>query len=294
VILLLVCTSKDDRDGPRIASDKALQLTDPLARGRVLVRAIPKKLVAKDCRDAYDMWATHFSDPALMANRDAQTTHRKLARLTELLPLGPKSRVLDVGPGDGTLFRLIAERVAECRGVDPSPNAIEKLRRLFHDLSNVEFTLGTSQQIPFLDDSFDVVVVNSVLHALPSIRDVEQSLVELVRVCAPGGVVFVGEFPFRSELERGIFVHMARKLRESGFRNYLRLLLTIYARPILRGEPVVLYPTRNLHMTETDFRSMCQPLGATVETQRHRELAGPSTTRNAYLLTLACAGTAAV
>jgi ubiquinone/menaquinone biosynthesis C-methylase UbiE len=255
------------------------------------VRAGPRKLVAKDFSDAYDMWATHFSDPALMANRDAQATHRKLARLTELLPLGPRSRVVDVGPGDGTLFRLIAGRVAVCRGVDPSPNAVEKLQRMFRDVPNVEFTLGTSQQIPFPDDAFDVVVVNSVLHALSSIREVEQSLAELVRVCTRGGVVFVGEFPFRSELERGILVHMARKLRESGLRNYLRLLMTIYVRPILRGEPVVLYPTRNLHIPEKDFRSMCQPLGATVETHRHRELAGPSTTRNDYLLRLASGGT---
>jgi ubiquinone/menaquinone biosynthesis C-methylase UbiE len=250
---------------------------------------MPRKLVARDARDAYDMWATHFSDPALMANRDAETTRRKLALLAQKLPLGPKSRVLDVGPGDGTLFRLIAGRVAACRGVDPSPGAVEKLQRMFRDVPDVEFSLGTSQRIPFPDDSFDVVVVNSVLHALPSLRDVEQSLAELVRVCARGGVVFVGEFPFRSELGRGILVHMARKLRESGFRNYLRLLVTIYVRPLLRGEPLVLYPARNLHVSEEDFRSMCRPFGVTVEVHRHRELVGPSTTRNDYLLTLGCA-----
>ena len=254
------------------------------------VRAKPRKLVARDLRDAYDMYARYFRDPAMMANRDARTTRRKLEHLVELLPLGAESRVVDVGPGDGTLFRLIAERVAVCRGVDPSPSAIDKLQHIFRDAPNVEFALGTSQELPFPDASFDVVVVNSVLHALPSITDVEQSLVELVRVCADGGVVFVGELPFRSELDRGILVHMGRKLRESGLRNYLRLVISIYVRPILRGEPVVFYPARNLHIAEEDFRSMCRPLGATVETYRHRELAGPSTTRNDYLLTLAPGG----
>ena len=180
-----------------------------------------------------------------------------------------------MGPGDGTLFRLIAGRVADCRGVDPSANAVAKLRALFRDVQNVRFELGTSQQIPCPDRSFDIVVINSVLHALPSIEDVEQSLVELVRVCAPGGVLFVGEFPFRSELERGILVHMARKLRESGLRNYLRLLVTIYVRPILRGEPLVLYPAKTLHIPENAFRSMGQQLGATVEALRHQEARGP-------------------
>ena len=248
--------------------------------------AMPRKLVARDLRDAYDMYARHFRDPAQMANRDAETTRRKLERLVEMLPLGPTSRVLDVGPGDGTLFRLIAERVAACRGVDPSPSAVGRLQELFSRASHVEFVVGTSQQIPFPDDSFDVVVVNSVLHALPSLSDVEESLSELVRVCAAGGVVFVGELPFRSELDRGILVHMGRKLRESGLGNYLRLLFTIYVQPILRGEPVVLYPARNLHLAEEDFRTLCRPLGVAVETHRHRELAGPSTTRNDYLLRL--------
>jgi ubiquinone/menaquinone biosynthesis C-methylase UbiE len=252
-----------------------------------VVRARPRKLVARDLREAYDLYATHFRDPALMANRDARTTERKLARLLEILPLGPASRVLDVGPGDGTLFRLIAERVATCRGVDPSSSAVERLRQMFRDAPNVDFTLGTSSQIPYPDGVFDVVVINSVLHALPSIPEVEQSLRELVRVCASNGAVFVGEFPFRSELDRGLLVHMGRKLRESGLRNYLRLLVTIYVRPLLRGEPLVLYPARNLHLAEKDFRAMCEPLDARVETYRHQELAGPSTTRNDYLLTLA-------
>ena len=74
----------------------------------------------------------------------------------------------------------------------------------------------------------------------------------------------------------------------TGAIHYLRLLVTIYLRPILRGEPVVLYPTRNLHIPEKEFRSMCQSLGNAVEARRHRELAGPSSTRNDYLLTLAC------
>ena len=63
--------------------------------------AIPKKLIARDHREAYDLWATHFDDPALMANRDAKTTLRKLENLVRQLPLEQGSRVLDVGPSIG-------------------------------------------------------------------------------------------------------------------------------------------------------------------------------------------------
>jgi ubiquinone/menaquinone biosynthesis C-methylase UbiE len=243
-----------------------------------------RKLVARDHQQAYDFWATHFDDPALMANRDAETTRRKLERVVGALPLGPESELLDVGPGDGTLFRLSSGRVRRCFGVDPSRSAVDKLRRAFQGIANVEFAIGSMDSIPCPDASFDVVVINSVLQMLPAVADVKRSLAELVRVCRPGGLIFVGELPFRSELDRGILVHLSRKLREFGVRGLLRTLYAVYARPVLRGEPVVVYPASNLHVPEAEFMALCGELGLRVERRRHPELRRPSTTRNDYWL----------
>jgi ubiquinone/menaquinone biosynthesis C-methylase UbiE len=225
-----------------------------------------------------------------MANRDAETTRRKIETLSRLLPLTPESRVLDVGPGDGALFRLIAPRVRRCCGVDPSANAVAKLGRLFAGTPNVEFVVGSADAIPHPAGAFDVVVVNSVLQMLPSLAVVERSLAELIRVCRPGGVVFVGELPFRSELDRGVLLHMARKLREFGARSFLRSIYHVYVRPVLRGEPVVVYPATNLHVPEPEFERMCQSLGARLECRRHPELRRPSSTRNDYIVRPAVAG----
>ena len=247
---------------------------------------LPRKLVARDHAEAYDLWASQFDDPALMANRDAETTRRKLARVAAGLALRADSRVLDVGPGDGALFRHIAGNVATCHGVDPSAAAVEKLGRIFSDTPNVSFEVGSAHAIPFPDASFDVVVVNSVLQMLPGREQVESALGEMVRVCAPGGLVFVGELPFRSELSRGILVHLGRKLREFGPRSLARVLVHTYLRPVLRGEPVVLYPATNLHLPEDAVREMGARLGVSVECRRHHELARPSLTRNDYWLRL--------
>ena len=244
------------------------------------------RLRAKDHREAYDLWATHFDDPALMANRDAETTLRKIGNLAQQLPLEPGSRVLDVGPGDGALFRIIAGRVRRCDGVDPSPNAVARLTALFREEPNVKFTVGSADALPYSDHRFDVVVINSVLQCLPSAEVVEKSLAELVRVCRPGGTVFVGEMPFRDELGRGIAVHMSRKLREYGPRVFARLMYHVYVRPFIRREGVVLYPATNLHFSEGDFSSMCRRLGVSVECRRHQELRRYSSTRNDYLLRL--------
>ncbi len=248
---------------------------------------MPRRLVARDHREAYDLWATHFDDPALMANRDAETTRRKIQNVAKQLPVKPDSGVLDVGPGDGALFRIIANRVRRCRGVDPSANAVARLTALFRDTPNVEFVVGSSESIPYRDGEFDIVVINSVLQVLPSAEAVQRSLAELVRVCAPGGCVFVGELPFRSELSRGLLVHMARKFREFGARNFLRCIYHVYVRPLLRNEPVVIYPATNLHIPQPEFEAMCRALGANVESRRHHELNRPSSTRNDYLLRFA-------
>jgi ubiquinone/menaquinone biosynthesis C-methylase UbiE len=243
-----------------------------------------KKLVARDHQQAYDLWATHFADPALMANRDAETTRRKLEALAAQLPLTPASRLLDVGPGDGALFRLVSARVLRCCGVDPSANAVARLRLAFVGGPGVEFALGSAHEIPYPDGAFDVVVINSVLQMLPGVPDIERSLRELVRVCEPGGLIFVGELPFRSELGHGLLPHLARKLREFGARSFLRNLYHVYLKPVLRGEPVVVYPASNLHVPQAEFESLCRGLGLGVECRRHRELRRPSSTRNDYLL----------
>lgn len=247
---------------------------------------MPRKLVAKDHGEAYDLWATHFDDPALMANRDAETTRRKIQNLAKQLPLKPDSYVLDVGPGDGALFRIVAGRVRRCCGVDPSANAVARLTGLFQGVTNVEFMVGSSESIPYGDAEFDVVVINSVLQILPSTEVARRSLSELVRVCRPGGVIFVGELPFRSELSRGLHAHVVRKLREYGPRAFFRLVYHVYVRPFLRNEPVVLYPASNLHFPEVEFEAMCRSLVLDVECRRHQELRRPSSTRNDYILRL--------
>ena len=219
-----------------------------------------------------------------MTNRDAIATRKKLTRLVNRLPLSETARVLDVGPGDGTLFALIADRVALCVGVDPSLAALEKLRGLHADTPNTEFVEGRSTHIPYDDGFFDVIVINSVLHMLNSEGEMIASLEELVRVTAPDGVIFVGELPFRSELGQGVLRHLGRKCYEYGVWGLLRLLFTIYVKPLFRGEPIVTYPTSNLHFPRQKFETLANQLGFDVDGWRHKEIRRASLTRNDYLL----------
>jgi ubiquinone/menaquinone biosynthesis C-methylase UbiE len=244
-----------------------------------------KRLVAKDHREAYHYWAEHFDDPSLMSNRHPRITDFKVANIARQIPLASDSRVLDVGPGDGALLRLLAPRVERCCGVDPSPSAVRKLTGLFADLPNVEFAVGSSEAIPYPDNAFDVVVINSVILILPSRDAVDRTLAELVRVCRPGGTVFVGEVPFKDERRGGLPAYLARKVREVGAVRCAVHLYRVHLRPVLRGEPLLTFPAKSLHFESEDFMALCRRHGVRVECRPHLEPRRRSMTRNDYVLT---------
>jgi SAM-dependent methyltransferase len=96
-----------------------------------------------------------------------------------LLPEG-SPRVLDLGAGTGKLTRMIAERGIEVEAVDPSAQMLAELSQV---LPSVPTHVGSAEQIPLPDDSFDAVVVAQAWHWV----DVPRAAAEVARVLKPGG-----------------------------------------------------------------------------------------------------------
>jgi SAM-dependent methyltransferase len=117
-------------------------------------------------------------------------------------PLGSES-ALDAGCGEGeTLERLAAllpERVA---GVDLSPEAVEFASRR---LPRAQISRESVYELPFADDSFDLVLC---LEVLEHLKRPEAALAELARVSSRDLVVSVPDEPwFRlGSLLRGKYV----------------------------------------------------------------------------------------
>jgi len=115
--------------------------------------------------------------------------------LLGMCQLDATSRVLDVGCGSGnTACQIVEQYGSRVHGIDISEvmiaKATERARRQGL-LDKVEFRVADAFQLPFEDDLFDVVIVESVLTPLPG--DKKQALSEMVRVVRSGGRIGVNE-----------------------------------------------------------------------------------------------------
>ena len=120
-----------------------------------------------------------------------QEATKELIDRTRITPL---SYVLDVGCGVGVTACHLA-RCMGCRvmGVDINPHMVARSRvRAKHlkltDL--VEFQQADAMKLPFEDDSFNVVITESVT-AFP--EDKDKAIREYVRVIKPGGFIGLNE-----------------------------------------------------------------------------------------------------
>jgi arsenite methyltransferase len=103
--------------------------------------------------------------------------------------LAPGERVLDLGCGAGTDSLVAAQMVGpegRVTGIDMTPEMLAKARAAAAELgaTNIEFLESEAEQLPFADDSYDVVVSNGVIDLIP---DKDAVFAEIHRVLRPGG-----------------------------------------------------------------------------------------------------------
>ena len=111
-----------------------------------------------------------------------------LARIRDAARLTPDSRVLDVACGPGIVVEALARAAGEVVGCDITPAMLDKARERCAKagVTNVRFTPGRAEALPFVDASFDVVVSRSAVHHFP---DPPAAFREMGRVVKSGGRV---------------------------------------------------------------------------------------------------------
>jgi SAM-dependent methyltransferase len=122
--------------------------------------------------DAYDRFMGRYS--VLLA-----------PQLADLARVAAGHRVLDVGCGPGALTTELVRRLGAdfVSAVDPSETFVSAARDRH---PGVAVRLGSAEQLPFADQTFDGVLAQLVVHFM---ADPSEGLSEMVRVTRPGGVV---------------------------------------------------------------------------------------------------------
>ena len=106
-------------------------------------------------------------------------------------------RILEVGCGVGLLVERLAPGCEVYCGTDLSPVAVHRLRAFSQskaELRHVEFLEREATDLGGLSpQSFDAVVINSVVQYFPGIEYLHTVLEQAVKLVAPGGHIFVGD-----------------------------------------------------------------------------------------------------
>lgn len=141
------------------------------------------------------------------------------AWVLDLLEVDPSDSVLEVGSGPGVGVELAAERAHEgwIVGVDPSETMLDMARQRNSEAlaaGRVEFHLGTADDLPFEDATFDTAMTINSLHLW---SDPVAGLGEVRRTMRPDSRIAVALSRFSSASAD----EFERHLTEAGFEDVI-------------------------------------------------------------------------
>ena len=145
-------------------------------------------------------------------------------KLLEAVPMKKNIKVLDIGSGLGFPLIEIAMRLGktcEVYGIDPWKAARERIEQKIKTigLKNVKMIDAAAEDIPFDDESFDLVVSNN---GINNVQDFEKSMSEISRVAKKNS-----DFVFTVNLEETMiefYNEYKNVLAEKGMTDEIKLL----------------------------------------------------------------------
>ncbi len=120
-------------------------------------------------------------------------------RMVEFYNLSPDARILDVGAAKGFLLHDFLQVLpnATVRGIDVSTYAKDNA----HGQMGALIDIGSGDQLPYADNSFDLVISINSIHNLPPDR-CKQALAEMERVSRAHKFVTIDAWRTEEEHER--------------------------------------------------------------------------------------------
>jgi ubiquinone/menaquinone biosynthesis C-methylase UbiE len=176
-------------------------------------------------------WPRFYDLMVLVLTRGRDRVYRE--KLLDLAGIGPGDNVLDIGSGTGTLAISAWRRVrptGSVTGTDISKPMLAAARRKSRRAgAEIAFMEADATSLPFADASFDVVLMTTVMHMVPTAGR-PKVLGEMARVLKPGGrallVDYGGPLEARRKMSARHGAHgsfdlygLEEDMKEAGFSN---------------------------------------------------------------------------
>ncbi|MDE5585464.1 MAG: bifunctional demethylmenaquinone methyltransferase/2-methoxy-6-polyprenyl-1,4-benzoquinol methylase UbiE [Muribaculaceae bacterium] len=169
---------------------------------------------------AYD-----FMNTMMTGGLHIRWRNKALKMAAAMLPPGKPENVLDVACGTGDVSFRLHELFPKARitGLDLSPGMLRIADRKLSDMDRnardkITFIEGDSLDIPFADQTFDMVTV---AYGVRNFERLEDGYREMRRVLKPGGVICVIELS-----------EPANPLVKAGYRLYSRNIIPLVGRMV--------------------------------------------------------------
>ena len=135
---------------------------------------------------------------------DAVASYCGVGNPFSLGPIHKGEVVLDIGCGGGVDTLAAAIMVGprgEAVGIDLVAEMLARARKNLGEthLTNVSFREATAEELPFPNESFDVVLSNGVFNLIP---DKERALAEVFRVLKPRGRLMIADQVLADQIQK--------------------------------------------------------------------------------------------
>ncbi|MFD1019825.1 class I SAM-dependent methyltransferase [Thalassobacillus hwangdonensis] len=150
-------------------------------------------------------------------------THSKgedLPIMKEKLQLKKDDIALDIATGGGHVAKQLAPHVHTVFATDLTKKMLQNTSGYLTDYSNIHYVVADAEELPFLDDSFDVVTCRIAPHHFPH---PERFIEEVARVLKPGGRFAMIDNIAPENEQLAEFYNSLEKMRDESHVRALRI-----------------------------------------------------------------------
>jgi len=146
--------------------------------------------------------------------------------ILKLCKIKKGSKILEVGCGTGLSTRYIAKKYdIEIVAIDISEKMIKKAKERNKKLKNAEFMVADAQNLPFKNNTFDIVFTESVIAMVPNKL---KAMKEFKRVAKSGGYIGLNEVTWAKDPPKNLSKYLsmtvgdAKMLKKEGYTKLLK------------------------------------------------------------------------